>query len=392
MTPTAAPAAPIVRVRDTRDLLSVVPYALGYRPSECLLVVCVRRGGGLGLIARTDLADLRRPADRRQVAALVAARAGDDDTVSAWVVVYTAGDVGPGTPARAAAEAFATALDAVVPERESWVVGPERYRSLDCSDPLCCAPDGFPLEDLESTAPGAQLVLAGRAPLASREALYRVPRAEQAQRNLAGRAAGRWDRARAAAQAAGGGEGERGWRSRSFDTWLEATAVAGAGGTPSPALLGRLAVALQDRWVRDGVLLSFVPGGDVHAAAVASGDAPDAESDAAVGAAMAAVVDPAAAQRPDEERARACVAVLEHVVAHATRRRTAAPLTLLAFLAWWSGEGARASYRCSEALAVDPDHRLALLLAAALDAALPPGWVRARSGDGLGRRIGDDLG
>ncbi|QAY71301.1 DUF4192 domain-containing protein [Xylanimonas protaetiae] len=402
MTSTTAPAVPIVRVRDTRDLLSVVPYALGYRPAECLLVVCVRHGGGLGLVARTDLADLRRPAARDEVAGLVAARAAEDGTTAAWVVVYTA-DVGPGSTARAAVDAFAAALDAVVPECESWVVGPARYRSLDCTDPDCCPPDGYGVDELESTAPGAELVLAGRAPLASREELYRVPRADQAQRDLAGRAAGRWARARTAAgdavagdaaagDAAAGDAGLRGWRSRSFQTWREAVAVAARGGTPSPAVLGRLACALEDRSVRDGVLLSLVPGAEAHAAAVATGEDADGATDAAVGDAMAAVVDPAAARRPDAARTSAGVAVLEAVVAHAARRRTAAPLTLLAFLAWWSGEGARAGFRCDEALAVDPGHRLAQLLAAALDAALPPGWVRARSVAGLGRGSGGDLG
>ncbi|ACZ31012.1 hypothetical protein Xcel_1993 [Xylanimonas cellulosilytica DSM 15894] len=388
MTPTAAPAAPTVQVRDTRDLLSVVPYALGYRPAECLLVVCVRPGGDLGLVARTDLADLRRPADRAEVAELVATRAAQDGTVSAWVVVYTADDVGPGTPARAAADAFSAALDAVVPEHEAWVVGPQRYRSLDCTDPVCCPTDGFGLDGLESTEPGAQLVLSGRAPMPSRDALYRIPRADQAQRNLASRAARRWDRARTDACDAGE---ERGWRSRSFDAWTEATAVVAAGGNPSPALLGRLAAALEDRWVRDAVLLWFVPGRAALAATVAAGETTDQETDAAVGEAIATVVDPDAARRPDEERTRVCVALLESVVAHAARRRTAAPLTLLAFLAWWSGEGARASYRCAEALRVDDAYRLGLLLAAALDAAVPPGWVRARSIHGLGEGSGPDL-
>ncbi len=391
MTTTAATTAPTVRVRDTRDLLSVVPYALGYRPTECVLVVCVRHGGGLGLVARTDLADLRGAADRAHVATLVAARAGEDGTVSAWVILYTADDAEPGSAARAAADAFSAALDEVVPERESWVVGPDRYRSLDCGDPLCCPPEGYPSGGLESTAPGAQLVLAGVSPLPSRDALYRVPRADQARRNLAGRAAGRWERARTEARDAGPGE-ESAWRSRSFDAWCEATAVVAAGRTPGPALLGRLAAALEDRWVRDAVLVSFVPGGEAHAAAVALGDVADDEADAAVGEAIAAVVDPASARRPDEDRARTCVAVLEQVVAHAARRRTAAPLTLLSFLAWWSGEGARASYRNAEALAVDPEYRLALLVAAALDAALPPGWVRARGVGALEGGIGDDLG
>jgi hypothetical protein len=391
MTDTALPPVTSpVRVRDTRDLLSVVPYLLGYRPAECVVVVCVRPGGGLGLVARTDLSDLRRPAHRTEVADLVARRAAEDGTVAAWVVVYTDGGTGPGSAARAAADAFAAALDAVVPERESWAVGADRYRSLDCIDPLCCAPEGYPVDGLESTAPGAELVLSGRAPLPTRDALYRVPRAEQTRRDLAGRAANRWDLARVAAEESGRQE-VASWRSRAYTDWLSAARTASVDGTVSPALLGRLSVALDDRHVRDAVLLWATPGGAGCAAAVARGD-DDGANDRAVAAAMAAVVDVDAASRPDEELMRTCVTVLEDVVAHAQRRRTAPPLTLLAFLAWWSGEGARAGYRCAEAQAVDPGYRLAGLVAAALDAGLPPGWVRVRRIGGSGASSGADLG
>lgn len=390
MTSTAAQAAPQVRVRDTRDLLSVIPYALGFRPAECLLVVCIRPGGRLGLVARTDLADLRTTRARAELAELVTTRAAQDRTVSAYVVLYTAHDVAPGSPERAAADAFALALDSVVADRESWVVGPHRYRSLDCTDPSCCPPDGFPVEGLESTAPGAQLVLEGCAPAGTREDLYRISRAPQAQRALVRRAAARWSAA-GERSAAEGDAAARAWRAGSFAAWLDLADGAASGRAPAPALLGRVAVALEDRRVRDGVLLWCV-GWDEHATAVAAGDGVDAEGDAATAEAMATVVDPRTGRRPDEARTRATVAALETVVAHAATARTASPLTLLGFLAWWSGEGARAGFRVAEALAVDPSHRLANLLAAALGAALPPGWVHGRDDAEPWRGVGRDLG
>ncbi|QAY62906.1 DUF4192 domain-containing protein [Xylanimonas allomyrinae] len=373
MTSTTAAAVPTVRVRDTRDLLSIVPFALGYRPTESLVVVCVRRGGGLGLVARTDLASVRRPRERREMAELVAARAAEDGTVAAYIVLYGGGDVAAGSVARAAADSMADALRGAVPEVESWAVGGERYWSLDCTDAACCPPEGFPVGGLESTVPGAQLVLEGHAPARTREELYRVARADAARRGLAGRAAGRWERTGGRA----GGD-DQAWRTQSFGAWLEATAAARHADELPPALLGRIAAALEDRAVRDAVLLWFVPGAETHAAAVAAGDWSAADADAAASDAMAVVVDAQRAQAPDPERLRAGVAVLEAVVAHAARRRTCSPLTLLAFVAWWSGEGARAAYRLREALAADPGHRLALLLGAALEAGLPPGWVRAR--------------
>ncbi|PZR53803.1 hypothetical protein DNL40_06690 [Xylanimonas oleitrophica] len=432
------PTAQTVRVRDTRDLLSVVPYALGYRPAECVVVLCVRPDGSLGLVARTALADLRRPADRAHLAGLVARRARQDATAAAYVVLYSAHDAGgyeaggyeaggyeagrwdalPGTAhgsggsgggtggaaALAAVHAFRDAMAAVVPDCETWHVGTERYRSLDCVDPGCCPPGGHPVEGLESTTPGAQLVLDGLAPAVSREELYRVPRAAAGARDLAGRAAQRWERAAVRARG-GAGAGARtpdgampadpvpaaavpgdavpgsasalhDWRRRSYGAWLDAVRAASRDAQVPVAVLGRLAAALDDTPVRDAVLLWCVPGCDDLASATAVGED---GTGARTSDALAAVVDPARARRPDEQRLQAAVTVLEAVVAHAAVRRTAPPLTLLAFLAWWSGEGGRAAHRVGEALEVDPEHRLAGLVDAALTAAVPPGWVRARA-------------
>ena len=394
MTPprTATPPTPPVRVRSARDLLSVVPFALGYQPSESLVVVCIRADGELGLTARTALDDLRAPRSRTEVAELVASRAAEDRAAIAYVVVYTTGDVAPGTGPLVAARAFAARLGEHVPQCESWVVGEQRYRSLDCDDPLCCPAEGFPVTLLESTVPSAQLVLEGRAPLPSPEALYRVPRAAPERRALVRRAADRW--ARASDVSADDAGTAREWRRRSFAAWVEAVGKARRGADLPAALLGRLAAGLEDRHVRDGVLLALVPGYEALAATTAQGGPRDparlAEDDASTSRAIAAVVDPEDPQRPDRERVRAATTVLEAVVAHATRERTPAPLTLLAFLAWWSGEGSTAMFRASEALSADPSHRLARLLLAALQAGLPPGWVRSRSiadvlpGDGPG--------
>lgn len=146
----------------------------------------------------------------------------------------------------------------------------------------------------------------------------------------------------------------------------------------APAALGRLAAALADVPVRDAVLLWCVPGHDDAARSTAVGEAgPDLED--ATAAAIASVVDADRAAAPDADRAAAAVAVLEAVAAHAPRRLAAPALTLLAFLAWWSGDGGRAGYRLDAALAAEPGHRLARLLDAALRAGLPPGWLRRRA-------------
>jgi hypothetical protein len=90
------------------------------------------------------------------------------------------------------------------------------------------------------------------------------------------------------------------------------------------------------------------------------------------------VVDPDRGREPDDGLAVAARTVLERVVAHGRRDRQAPALTVLALLAWWSGDAVLASVLVERALDQDPGHRLADLLDRALGAGLPPGWVRRR--------------
>ena len=54
----------------------------------------------------------------------------------------------------------------------------------------------------------------------------------------------------------------------------------------------------------------------------------------------------------------------------------AAPAALLAFTAWQAGDGALASIAIERALAADPEYSMALLIADALHAGLPPSAAR----------------
>jgi hypothetical protein len=357
-----------MRVRGARELLSAVPYALGYRPAACVVVVCVRDDGAMGLVARAGLDDLADVARRAAVADLLAHRAHEDGARVAFVVGY-ASDTGPASAVVGAVETLAGAVGVLVPGCERWVVGDRTYRSLDCADPACCPPGGAPVDELESTAVRARLVVDGWSPAASRDDLYRLGRAPAAARGLAGKAARRWERGAT-------GDDRLAWRGASYDAWVGA-ARAGADAV-GPAALGRLAAALADVPVRDAVLLWCVPGHEDAARRTASGDA-GRDLEDATAAAIASVVDAASAAAPDAERTAVAVAVLEAVAAHAPRRLVAPVLTLLAFLAWWSGDGGRAVYRLDAALAAEPGHRLARLLDAALRAGLPPGWLRRRA-------------
>ncbi|MBX9245906.1 DUF4192 family protein, partial [Actinotalea ferrariae] len=133
---------------------------------------------------------------------------------------------------------------------------------------------------------------------------------------------------------------------------------------------GRLQAFLDDVLCRDAALLGFVPGSARVADRLVAGD------DREVGSALGAVFDAEHGVRPDPVVAAACTALLEQVVAHSSRRVQGPALTLLALLAWWEGDGARAGVLVDRALLDAPGYRLGLLVAQALDAGMPPGWLR----------------
>ncbi|HEY0186021.1 MAG TPA: DUF4192 family protein [Cellulomonas sp.] len=92
--------------------------------------------------------------------------------------------------------------------------------------------------------------------------------------------------------------------------------------------------------------------------------------------AVAGLLDPESARWPDRPTTMAARVVLEGVVAHGRRGRQAPALTVLALLAWWTGDGTRAGVHVAEALRDDPDDTLALLVHRLVDSGLPPAWVR----------------
>lgn len=381
MTSATLPENPTIRLRSARDVLAAIPYLLGYRPAECVVVAGVAADGRLPLLACAALDDLSDPDDAGRIAQAVAARAADVCVDRAVVVVWTERDAGPGTGARRGVDRLIGLLDAVT-DTDPWLVAPSGYRGLDCTDLLCCPPDGHPLDQLETGEVSAAFVLSGRAVALTEADAFRIPRAAEAARTLAARAAARWERA--AARPDTSTDAHAGWRRKSLAAWEEARRHAaterlvdeqpGVVALP-PALLGRIGAALADTAVRDAALLTLVPGAQEVARRTVDGAAPD-DLEAATADAIARVVDPRVALLPDEETAGPARAVLEAVAGHVPRRHQPPALTLLGFLAWWRGDGGLAGHRVQAALALDPGYRLATLLGSALTAALPPGWVR----------------
>jgi len=369
----------VLRLGEPRELLALVPHLLGFRPRDSAVAVslCGPRGR-VGLVARVDLADLGDPVHGPQVARSLATHLARDGARRAVLVVYS-DDAGGGrsdlVPAAAAhvEEAFDVPFGGV----EVVVVGDDTYRCLRC-DPVCCPPGGRPLSDLTSTRAGAEMVLAGSVVAPSRDALGRVPPAPVAVRRAVARVRRRHAEARARALA-GGPAALALWRSEALAAWRALVGPSsgdGAARVTRAALLGRVEAGLADRRVRDAMLVASIPGaGTLPERALAhAGPAEDAELRAAIGR----LVDPAAGEPPDDA-VRDVQRALEDVVAHGRRGGQAPASTLLAILAWWQGDGARAAVLLDRASQDDPGYRLAHLLRSALDAGLAPGWARGRT-------------
>ncbi len=365
-----------IRTREPRELLALIPYQLGFRPQDSAVVVSLRRERSrVGLVARVDLADLADPVDGRPLARSLVGHLLADGATSAVLVLYAPGTVRPGDGGAAACalDVFRSEAEASLGEVPAWQVAATGYRAVGCTDPACCPTAGRPLSDLQATQVGAHMVMAGRQVAAARDELVATRAVASTARRAARRAADRWaarldqDAAPAAAHR---------WRRAGLAAWREEVAACAAapGTAVGAARLGRLQAALADVLVRDAVMLGLVPGGEALADRVVAGYCGDE-----VGRALGAIVDPVLGVEPDPRTLDPVSELLEQIAGHAARARCAPALTLLALVAWWQGDGARAGVCVERALTAQPDYRLAALLETTVRAGMPPGWLRART-------------
>lgn len=400
----ALPNATVVRVAGPEDLLAYIPYRLGFEPAESVVAVSLTGPRQrVGLVARVDLDDLRlrQPDEPDGPDGAATARWLTDHVVAdgadrAVVVLYTATDpTAPSSVARRGAELLRARLERRLPGVEVWHVAPTGFRAIDCADPLCCPPGGRPLAALQGTRIAAHMVLEGRTVAGTREERYTLRPAPEAARTQARRAAARWSDTHRrlldgtlpgapSQQAARAQRQLAQWGAESLDLWRSAVHVADVTRPGQPVVLppvdlGKIGAALADIPVRDAVLLSLAPGTEETALRTARRDV-DGDTDTATGTVMARIVDPVQGVPPDDGVTRAARLVLEAVVTHVPRGRRAPAYLLLALVAWWRGDGGLAAERVSDALGVDPDYRLAVLLRSAIAGGVPPGWVRRERG------------
>ncbi|HWG99322.1 MAG TPA: DUF4192 domain-containing protein [Pilimelia sp.] len=340
--------APRLTVRSSTDLIAVVPYLLGFHPTDSLTVVALRRQS-IVFVARTDLPGLDTPpAARAAAVAQLAAGVARQRVDAAVLAGYGAADrVGAVLPAVRAALA-----DRQVPVRAALRVADGRIWSLLCAD-ACCPADGVPY-DPRSSAVAAAATVAGHVALPDRAALVAqlapvTGPGREAMHRATARAESRLDALLGDAALA---------------DLLGGRAVRAAGEASVDAALtgGRRAARLADdeaAWLT--VLLRYLPVRD-HAWE-------------RVG--------------PDDWQ----LDLWSDLTRRAEPDHVAAPASLLAFAAWRTGRGALASVALDRALADDPGYAMARLLRDAVDQGLPPAavgsWPLTRAtGRAAGRRSG----
>jgi uncharacterized protein DUF4192 len=358
-----------IRLRGPADIIAVLPYHLGYRPADSLVVVCLRRNR-IGVVGRVDLPPPEAEPHLVAVELLpVVEREGPD----AVVLVGFEGGVGRAEPA---STAMRDALEgAGIRVLDRLVVRDGRWWSLDC-DGSCCPAEGEPVPPDESVPAVADYVLRGRRPAASRGAL-----AER----LASRADAEQDTRCAAlihdlATARRSRSAHQRRQRRILRHWAEILDLTSGEPDAVPQVPGAgedawvwAAVSLLDVQVRD-LLIAWLCPGTLDLGVFPTSLRRLAETELPPRSTLLWGRD--GRGDPDEEAADLADGVVERlamVCRAAPVELSPGPLTVLAHVAWWLGDGALARTALDRALEVDPDYRLAALLERMVDVAVRPG-------------------
>ena len=335
----AGQAAPRCRVRvgSADGLLAVVPHLLGFHPTHSLVVLGI--GGPHGRIRLAFRYDLPAPPDVKlatDIAAHAAVVLSRQHLGTAIVVGYGAGpEVTPVT------DVVAPALHAAgIDVRDMLRVQDGRYWSYLCADVACCPPDGVPFDPAGHPAASA-LAAAGLPALTDRATLAATLAPAAGSAELVSEAIERaLSRAGKLIDDALGASGDGDVLRAVADAGRRAVRTAigryRRGGEPAGFdEVAWLGLALTDLRVRDDAWARMDPGfRDAHQR----------------------LWTELVRQLPDEY--------------------VPGPAALLAFTAWQAGDGALASIAIERALQADPAYSMALLIAEALHAGLPPSAAR----------------
>jgi len=359
---------PKISLSGPAELLTVLPYHLGFRPERSVVVVCVHEAR-LGLVARLDLVG---PADAARAAAQTVPALVQQRPSHVVLVGFAGAPDGPGDPDEPGdpmplLEALRQGLDEHgVTVAERLVVRDERWFGLDCD---CCPAPGRRVPEPADVPAVAEYVAMGTAVLGSRDELARLVEPlppddphHDARLTAVEEWVGRLDRADGGATVA-----DRRTRGELVDEALGAWVRLVRDGLdvdPSPRIVAALVGPLVDTHVRDLLVSWLCPGFPA--------DHVSGELATRLRRALGAHGLPETDAVADARTERLVLSRVEQLC-RATPEAVAAPLlAATAAYAWWLGDGAHASFAVDRALHVDPGHGLATLVRAALEHGVRP--------------------
>lgn len=300
-------------------LIAGLPYLLGFPPQESTVFVWMSEGR-IVLTQRIDAGAFDAGPDVWSTAVWGHQGAQEADEV---VLIH----VSDAAPPASLIDTFAVEAQTrgvAVKDLLSVVAG--RWRSVMCTDPMCCPPDGRTIEEQVVSAVAAEFTVLGVAPRADRHALVEelaaLPEVSSPERLARVRAA-------------------RPRRRRDIERWRDrAIARAAEIELPlSPADRDFITAGLADIRVRDTVLWECA--------------------------------------RSTTERLSLLMSAMQSCARCAPPGFVAPVATCVAVIAWIQGDGARAGIALERALADRPDYSLALLVRHAIGTGMPPSTWRA---------------
>ncbi|MGH8836679.1 MAG: DUF4192 domain-containing protein [Actinomycetes bacterium] len=319
-----------LRIRSEADLVTVIPYLLGFHPEHCVVLIGSRgrHSDHRSFVARIDLPEPKSTQSAESVSAVLVETASRARLRSAALVVYAGSEVLPDGGHRFVQNVVDRLTQTGTEVQEAIRIDGDRWWGYLCARHGCCAGAGHPIvppgEPGGSSLIAAQAVAEGWVPLRSRAVLAETlrPVSEVAFAAVDQALAELMERfARQSGDATGA------WRRLRLGTLglveeLLRTGEAGGRIALSPAQAALLLTGLQDRRTRD-LCMGWTAGA----------------------------------------HGRAAVELWTQLVRMAPPPLGAAPATVLAYVAWQRGGGAIVTLAIERALAHDPQDRLARLLA-----------------------------
>lgn len=336
-----------IRLTDVAELITLLPYQLGFHPHRSLVVADLT-GGRLHGVARMDLAVVRSREDASECFGPLVRDGAREVVLAAW-------EEEPRSATRALDLACHAAHDLELDVVRELLVRGGRFWSSGDDEP----PEGRVLPDPGGVAGVAEFVALGIAPLPGRESLAQLLEAS-----------GHAPEATVFAVSRRRGCAARSWSSpaarRMWHRYLTA-AAAGDPRTPSHRETAVLAVALLDRDWRDG-LIAWLCRDSLPLTSLRAGVGRDLPG-------LPRIPRCDAQDPPDSSPGRAVLEsllVLSRSLPDQTAEAAAAVLTLVAHVAWWLGDGALARTALDRALRVCPGYRLAELFEQVVAVGLRP--------------------